>query len=130
MLRWRAQLLTRQSIQVPRTVMTRDASGLQDAIHKVGGPPVILKFLQGAQGIGVILAESYKAAESTLDAFWAMNQNLLIQEYIRESEGRDIRVVVTREKVLAVMRRQAKPGDFRSNIHRYCLLYSPLLKEG
>lgn len=112
------QLLTRQSIKVPRTVMTRDASGLRDAIHKVGGPPVILKFLQGAQGIGVILAESYKAAESTLDAFWAMNQNLLIQEYIRESEGRDIRLVVTREKVLAVMRRQAKPDDFRSNIHR------------
>jgi len=112
------QLLMRHAIQVPNTVMTRNPAGLKDAIDRVGGPPVILKFLHGAQGIGVILAETYKAAESTLDAFWSMNQNLLIQEYIKESEGRDIRVIVTRERVLAVMRRQAKPGDFRSNIHR------------
>lgn len=112
------QLLTRHSIQVPRTVMTRNPEGLKEAIRFVGGPPVILKFLQGAQGIGVILAETYKAAESTLDAFWSMNQNLLIQEYVQESDGKDIRILVTRDKVLAAMRRLAKPGDFRSNIHR------------
>jgi len=112
------QLLSRHKINVPRTVMTRNPSGLREAIQRVGGPPVILKFIQGAQGIGVILAETYKAAESTLDAFWSMNQNLLIQEYIEESEGKDIRLVVTRNKVLAVMRRLAKKGDFRSNIHR------------
>ena len=98
--------------------MTRNPAALREAINRVGGPPVILKFLQGAQGIGVILAETYKAAESTLDAFWSMNQNLLIQEYISESEGEDIRVIVSRDGVLAVMRRLAKPDDFRSNIHR------------
>jgi ribosomal protein S6--L-glutamate ligase len=112
------QLLTRHGIRVPNTVMTRNPSALKEAIRRVGGAPVILKFLQGAQGIGVILAETYRAAESTLDAFWSMNQNLLIQEYIQESQGRDIRVIVTRNKVLAVMRRLAKPDDFRSNIHR------------
>ncbi|MHC4943100.1 MAG: RimK family alpha-L-glutamate ligase [Planctomycetota bacterium] len=112
------QILTRQNIKVPRTVMTRNPAEMKKAIQYVGGPPVVLKFLQGTQGIGVILAESFKSAESTLDAFWSMNQNLLIQEYIQESEGRDIRVIVTRDKVLAVMRRQAKAGEFRSNIHR------------
>ncbi|MFH2000634.1 MAG: RimK family alpha-L-glutamate ligase [Planctomycetota bacterium] len=112
------QILARHSISVPKTVMTRNPAEMRKAIQHVGGPPVILKFLQGSQGIGVILAESYKAAESTLDAFWSMNQNLLIQEYIQESEGRDIRVVVTRDKPIALMRRMAKPDDFRSNIHR------------
>jgi len=112
------QILARQGIRVPKTVMTRNPAEMKKAIQFVGGPPVVLKFLQGSQGIGVILAESNKAAESTLDAFWSMNQNLLIQEYIRESEGRDIRVLVTREKVLALMRRQAKPDEFRSNLHR------------
>lgn len=112
------QILARHAISVPKTVMTRNPTEMRKAIQLVGGPPVILKFLQGAQGIGVILAESYKAAESTLDAFWSMNQNLLIQEYIQESEGKDIRVVVTRDKPIAMMRRMAKPDDFRSNIHR------------
>jgi len=112
------QILARHSIHVPKTVMTRNPTEMRKAIQLVGGPPVILKFLQGAQGIGVILAESYKAAESTLDAFWSMNQNLLIQEYIQESEGKDIRVVVTGDKPIALMRRMAKPDDFRSNIHR------------
>lgn len=112
------QILARRDIPVPRTIMTRNPLEMKKAIQIVGGPPVILKFLQGAQGIGVILAESYKAAESTLDAFWSMNQNILIQEYIHESEGKDIRVLVTRDKMLAVMRRQARPDDFRSNIHR------------
>jgi ribosomal protein S6--L-glutamate ligase len=112
------QILARRDIQVPRTIMTRNPQEMKMAIQVVGGPPVILKFLQGAQGIGVILAESYKAAESTLDAFWSMNQNILIQEYVRESEGNDIRVIVTRNKMLAAMRRQARPDEFRSNIHR------------
>jgi len=112
------QILTKHNIRFPRTVMTRNPSEMREAIQHVGGPPVILKFLQGAQGIGVILADTHKSAESTLEAFWSMNQNLLIQEFIHESEGKDIRVIVTPEKTIAVMRRQAKHDDFRSNLHR------------
>lgn len=112
------QILARRGIKVPKTVMTRNPTEMRKAIQFVGGPPVVLKFLQGAQGIGVIFSESYKAAESTMDAFWSINQNLLIQEYVQESDGKDLRVVVTGNRVQAVMRRMAKPGDFRSNIHR------------
>jgi len=112
------QILTRKGIRVPRTVMTRNPGDLKAAIEKVGGLPVILKFLQGAQGVGVILADTFRTAESTLDAFWSMNQNLLIQEFIAESEGRDIRVIVVGGEVVAVMQRKARDGEFRSNIHR------------
>jgi len=112
------QILTRRGIKVPHTVMTRNPADLKSAVEKVGGLPVILKFLQGAQGVGVILADSYRTAESTLDAFWSMNQNLLIQEFIAEAEGRDIRVIIVGGRIVAVMQREAKKGDFRANIHR------------
>ncbi len=112
------QILTRKGIPVPRTVMTRNPADLEAAVEKVGGLPVILKFLQGAQGVGVILADSFCTAESTLDAFWSMNQNLLIQEFIADSEGRDIRIIVVGKEAVAVMRRRARKGEFRTNIHR------------
>lgn len=112
------QILTRKNIRVPRTVMTRNPADLESAVEKVGGLPVILKFLQGAQGVGVILADSFCTAESTLDAFWSMNQNLLIQEFISDSEGRDIRIIVVGREAVAVMRRRARKGEFRTNIHR------------
>jgi len=112
------QILTRKGIAVPRTVMTRNPADLEAAIERVGGLPVILKFLRGAQGVGVILADTFRNAESTLDAFWSMNQNLLIQEFIAESEGKDIRVIVVGGSEVAVMQRKARNGEFRSNIHR------------
>ncbi len=112
------QIITRRGIEVPRTVMTRNQADLASSIERVGGVPVILKFLQGTQGVGVILADSFRTAESTLDAFWSMNQNLLIQEFIAESEGKDLRVFVVGGKVVAIMQRQAREGDFRSNIHQ------------
>jgi len=112
------QILTRKNIEVPRTVMTRNPADLKASVERVGGLPVILKFLQGAQGVGVILADTFRSAESTLDAFWSMNQNLMIQEFVAEAEGKDLRVIVVGGEVVAVMKRKARDGEFRSNIHR------------
>jgi len=112
------QILTRKNIEVPRTVMTRNPADLKASVERVGGLPVILKFLQGAQGVGVILADTFRSAESTLDAFWSMNQNLMIQEFVAEAEGKDLRVIVVGGQVVAVMKRKARDGEFRSNIHR------------
>jgi len=112
------QILTRKNIEVPRTVMTRNPADLKASVERVGGLPVILKFLQGAQGVGVILADTFRSAESTLDAFWSMNQNLMIQEFVAEAEGKDLRVIVVGGRVVAVMKRKARDGEFRSNIHR------------
>ena len=82
------------------------------------GPPVIVKLLEGTQGTGVVLAESKKAAESVIEAFQGLDQNILIQKYIREANGSDIRALVVGRRVVAAMRRQAVAGEFRSNIHR------------
>jgi ribosomal protein S6--L-glutamate ligase len=87
-------------------------------IEQVDGPPVVVKLLQGTQGIGVVLAESTAAASSVIEAFHGLEQNILIQKFIRESKGADIRALVVGRKVIAAMRRQAVAGEFRSNIHR------------
>jgi ribosomal protein S6--L-glutamate ligase len=112
------QLLSRHDIDIPRTVMARSPDQIERAIDLVGGCPVVLKLLQGTQGVGVLLAETPQQVESLLDTFWGLNQNILIQEFVRESAGRDVRALVVGGRVVAAMRRTAKLGEFRSNIHR------------
>src|SRR5437660_1334514 len=112
------QLLSRHDIGLPPTVYTRQAEHVPACIEQLEGPPVVVKLLQGTQGIGVVLAESTAAASSVIEAFHGLEQNILIQKFIRESKGSDIRALVVGRKVIAAMRRQAVPGEFRSNIHR------------
>lgn len=112
------QLLNKHNIDIPRTVMLKSPDNLSEALEMVGGPPVILKLVQGTQGVGVILAESREAVESTLDTLWRLGQNIIIQEFIKESRGEDIRAFVVGGEVVAAMKRKARVGEFRSNIHR------------
>jgi len=84
----------------------------------VGGAPLVIKLLEGTQGIGVVLAETRKAAESVIEAFMGLKANIMVQEYIKEANGADIRCFVLGDKVIAAMKRQAMPGEFRSNLHR------------
>jgi ribosomal protein S6--L-glutamate ligase len=112
------QILSRHDIGLPPTVYTRQAEHVADCIDRVQGPPVVVKLLQGTQGIGVVLAETTMAASSVIEAFHGLDQNILIQRFIREAQGSDIRALVVGRKVVAAMRRQAVAGEFRSNIHR------------
>jgi ribosomal protein S6--L-glutamate ligase len=112
------QILSRHDIGMPPTVYTRQAEHVPACIEQVQGPPVVVKLLQGTQGIGVVLAESTAAASSVIEAFHGLDQNILIQKFIHEANGSDIRALVVGRKVVAAMRRQAVAGEFRSNIHR------------
>ena len=112
------QILSRHNIGIPRTSFVRDKKDVLPAIERVGGAPVVLKLIEGTQGIGVVLCETEKAAESVLEAFMGLKANIMVQEYIREAGGADIRCLVVGDKVIAAMKRQAKPGEFRSNLHR------------
>jgi ribosomal protein S6--L-glutamate ligase len=112
------QILSRHDIGMPPTVYTRQAEHLMECIEHVDGPPVVIKLLEGTQGIGVVLAESTAAASSVIEAFHGLEQNILIQQFIKEAGGADIRALVVGRKVVAAMRRQAVPGEFRSNLHR------------
>ena len=112
------QILSQHDIGVPPTVYTRQAEHVRACIGRVEGPPVVVKLLEGTQGIGVILAESSAAASSVIEAFHGLDQNILIQKFIKESKGADIRAFVVGRKVVAAMKRQALQGEFRSNIHR------------
>lgn len=112
------QALVEHGVRVPRTVVARNPSHLRQSLAEVGGPPVVLKLMQGTHGVGVMLAETEQAVESVLDTLWSLGQNILIQEFVAESRGRDLRALVVGDRVVAAMRREAKLGDFRSNIHR------------
>jgi ribosomal protein S6--L-glutamate ligase len=112
------QLLTRRNIDVPTTVCARSPAGIEAALSLVGGCPAIVKLQQGTQGIGTMIAETPQAVHSLLETLWAMGQDIVLQEYVRESKGRDIRAIVVGGRVVAAMRRVAKPGEFRSNLHR------------
>jgi ribosomal protein S6--L-glutamate ligase len=112
------QILSRHDIGLPPTVYTRQAEHVPDCIERVDGPPVVVKLLEGTQGIGVVLAETTPAASSVIEAFHGLDQNILIQQFIGEAKGSDIRALVVGRKVVAAMRRQAVAGEFRSNIHR------------
>ncbi len=112
------QLLARFDLDVPRTLITRHAEDLDGAVESLGGFPIILKILQGTQGVGVMIAQSREEAASVLDAMWELGQDIMLQEFIRESKGRDVRALVVGNRVVAAMARVAKRGEFRSNIHR------------
>ncbi len=112
------QLMARQGIDLPVTGFAHSPDDTSDLIDMVGGAPLVVKLVEGTQGIGVVLAETRQAAESVIDAFRGLNAHILVQEYVKEAKGRDIRCLVVGNTVVAAIERQAKPGDFRSNLHR------------
>jgi ribosomal protein S6--L-glutamate ligase len=112
------QLLSRRKIGIPASAFAHSPDDVKGLIREVGGPPLIIKLLEGTQGIGVVLAETMKAAESVIQAFLDLNSHILVQEFIQEAGGSDIRCLVLGGKVIAAMKRQAPEGDFRSNLHR------------
>lgn len=112
------QLLSRKGIGLPITGFAHSVSDTQDIINLVGGAPLVIKLMEGTQGRGVVLAETRKAAESVIDAFHELDANFIVQEFIKEAAGSDIRCFVVGEKVVASMMRTAKEGEFRSNLHR------------
>lgn len=112
------QLLARKGIGLPVTGFAHDPRTTEALIDQVGGAPLVIKLLEGTQGVGVVLAETRKAAESVIEAFRGLNANILAQEYIKEAGGADIRCLVVGGKVVAAMKRQGKEGEFRSNLHR------------
>jgi ribosomal protein S6--L-glutamate ligase len=112
------QLLARRGIRVPDTLMSRYPRNLDKLIELVGGTPVIMKLLKGTQGTGVIFADSAASVESTLETIWSLGEDIMLQRFIRESKGRDLRVLVIDGKVVSAMRRIGREGEFRSNIHR------------
>ncbi|MCB1773656.1 MAG: 30S ribosomal protein S6--L-glutamate ligase, partial [Gammaproteobacteria bacterium] len=112
------QLLARKGIGLPVTGFAHSPDDVQDMLTMVGGAPAVIKLLEGTQGIGVVLAETQQAAESVIEAFMGLKANILIQEFIKEAGGADIRCLVVGGKVVAAMKRQGKEGEFRSNLHR------------
>jgi len=122
------QLLTKKDIDVPTTVCARTPGSVELALSAIGGAPAIVKLQQGTQGIGTMIAETPQAVTSLLETLWAMGQDIILQEYIAESKGRDYRAIVVGGRVIAAMRRQAKQGEFRSNLHRGGLAVGVTLK--
>ncbi len=112
------QILSRHQIGIPQTAFVRNKRDVLPAIDRVGGAPVIIKLLEGTQGIGVLLAESVKSAEAIIELLQSQKQNVLIQKFVSESKGRDIRAFVVGDRVVASMRRVAQGQEFRSNVHR------------
>ncbi|MFB9885670.1 30S ribosomal protein S6--L-glutamate ligase [Balneatrix alpica] len=112
------QLLSRKGLGLPVTGFAHSPDDIPDLIKMVGGAPLVIKLLEGTQGIGVVLAETRKAAESVIEAFMGLDANIMVQEFIKEAGGADIRCLVVGGKVVAAMKRQAQPGEFRSNLHR------------
>lgn len=112
------QILSREGIGLPVTGFAHSTQDIDDLIKLVGGPPLVIKLLEGTQGIGVVLAETQQAAKSVIEAFRDLDANILVQEFIKEAEGMDIRCFVIDNKVVASMKRQGAPGEFRSNLHR------------
>ncbi|MEB3269926.1 MAG: 30S ribosomal protein S6--L-glutamate ligase [Leptolyngbya sp.] len=112
------QILARRGIGLPVTGFAHSTQDIDGLIELVGGAPLVIKLLEGTQGIGVVLAETYQAAKSVIEAFRGMDANILVQEYIKEAGGADIRCFVIGDKVIAAMKRQGAPGEFRSNLHR------------
>lgn len=112
------QILSRHDIGMPATAFVRDRKDVLPAIERVGGAPVVIKLLEGTQGIGVILAPDNKVAEAIIETLHSSQQNVLIQQFVAESKGRDIRALVVGDRVVAAMRRTAQGDEFRSNVHR------------
>lgn len=113
-----SQLLARKGIDLPITAFAHNPDNIDDLITEVGGAPLVIKMVEGSQGIGVVLAETDNAARSVIQAFMGLNANIMVQEFIREAAGSDIRCFVIGDKVVAAMKRQSREGEFRSNLHR------------
>jgi len=112
------QVLAKHGIGIPKTVFAKQPRDVNNLIKTVGGPPLIVKLLEGTQGLGVVLAETKTAAKSVIEAFYGLNANILVQEFIKEAGGSDIRALVVGGKVIAAYKRQGQEGEFRSNLHR------------
>lgn len=112
------QRLSKAGIGMPKTVFTNYSRDVEEVIEHVGGTPVVIKLLEGTQGLGVVLAETKNAAESVLEAFNGLQARALIQEYIEEAKGADLRALIVDGQVVGAMKRQSKEGEFRSNLHR------------
>ncbi len=112
------QILSKHGVDMPKTVFASNKSSAKDVIALSGGAPLVLKILEGTQGVGVVLVDTEKAAKSVLDAFYGMDVNLLVQEFIEEAGGADIRVFIVGGEVVGAMKRQGAEGDFRSNLHQ------------
>lgn len=112
------QLLTRKGLGLPNTGISHSPDDVDDLITMVGGAPLVIKILEGTQGVGVVLAETNQAAQSVIEAFLGMKAHIMVQEYIKEAKGADIRCFVIGGEVVGAIKRQAKPGEFRSNLHR------------
>ncbi len=112
------QLLSRAGLGLPKTVFTNYSKDTESVINGVGGAPVIIKLLEGTQGLGVVLADNHKSASSVIEAFNGLKARVIVQEFIKEAGGADIRAFVVGGRVVAAMKRQAKEGEFRSNLHR------------
>lgn len=112
------QLLSRRGIGLPVTGFAHSTSRPDDLIDSLGGPPLVIKLLEGTQGIGVVLGETQSSARSMIEAFGGLKANILVQEYIKEAGGTDIRCLVVGDRVVAAMQRKGAPDDFRSNLHR------------
>jgi len=112
------QIMNRKGVPIPKTVFSINPDDIEEQIDLLGGAPVIIKMQEGTQGLGVMLAESEKSAKSIIDTFYNMDASILLQEFVKESNGEDIRIIVAGNKVIAAMKRIGVEGDFRSNIHR------------
>ena len=112
------QLLARKGVGLPVTIFAHKTSQAEEILDMIGGAPVVIKLIEGTQGVGVVLGETQKAAESIIQAFGSTNSNILVQEFIKEAGGEDIRCLVVGGKVIAAMKRKGKEGDFRSNLHQ------------
>lgn len=112
------QVLSRAGLGMPKTVFSNYAKDVQSMIDYVGGAPLVIKLLEGTQGLGVVLAETNNAAESVIEAFNGLQARVIVQEFIKESKGADIRVFIVDGTVVGAMKRQGKEGEFRSNLHR------------
>ena len=112
------QLLAREGIGLPVTGFAHSTKDIDGLINTVGGAPLVIKLLEGTQGIGVVLTETYQAAKSVIEAFRGLDANILVQEFIKEAGGADLRCFVVGDKVIAAMKRQGAEGEFRSNLHR------------
>lgn len=123
------QILSRHQIGIPQTTFVRDKKDVLPAIERVGGAPVVIKLLEGTQGIGVLLAESVNSAKAIIEMLQSQKQNVLVQKFVAESKGRDIRAFVVGDRVVAAMRRVAQGQEFRSNVHRGGLTEPVLLDE-
>lgn len=112
------QIMARKGIPIPETLFSINPDNIAEQIRLLGGAPVIIKIQEGTQGMGVILAESQKSAKSIIDTFYKMDTSILLQRYVEEANGEDIRIIVVGNKVIASMKRSSEVGEFRSNVHR------------